>query len=52
MAYVAQLLGYDLSVRQSAAFEYLNAPSNVYAIRISVPTLQQQFRTQVIQIQH
>ena len=31
MAYVAQLLGYDLSVRQSAAFEYLNAPSNVYA---------------------
>jgi hypothetical protein len=30
MAYVAQLLGYDSSV-QSAAFEYLNAPSNVYA---------------------
>ena len=29
MAYVAQLLGYDSSV-QSAAFEYLNAPSNVY----------------------
>jgi hypothetical protein len=31
MAYVAQLLGYDLSVPQSAAFEYLNAPLNVYA---------------------
>ena len=31
MAYVAQLLGYDLSVSQSAAFDYLNAPSNVYA---------------------
>ena len=31
MAYVAQLLGYDLSVSQSAAFEYLNAPSTVYA---------------------
>ena len=30
MAYVAQLLGYDSSV-QSAAFEYLNAPSTVYA---------------------
>jgi hypothetical protein len=30
MAYVAQLLGYDSSV-QSAAFDYLNAPSNVYA---------------------
>lgn len=30
MAYVAQLLGYDLSV-QSAAFDYLNAPSSVYA---------------------
>jgi hypothetical protein len=31
MPYVAQLLGYDLSVSQSAAFDYLNAPSNVYA---------------------
>jgi hypothetical protein len=30
MAYVAQLLGYDSSV-QSAAFDYLNAPSNVFA---------------------
>jgi len=30
MAYVAQLLGYDSSV-QSAAFDYLSTPSNVYA---------------------